>query len=386
MVAAAHRYGALTLAMAALCLAAPGCEWISGVHSYQAGEQGDCVAPEDCPGTDTTCRKRKCDRGECGFDDAPDGTACTEDGGTLCNGGYCGECLVTSDCPGQVPCIGGLCTTGQLGEACQRPENCLSGHCVDDVCCEHSCAGYCEACSREKVCGAQCAADGAPCPHQDGVCGPVRANTDPDGECSVEGEACMNRACTAAKLVFVTSGVFTGDLGGVAGGDAECQALAEAACLTGSYKAWLSDDTSEPNTRFTRATVPYYLVDGSVVADDYDDIIDGTLQRPIDLDESGLPGPTTSSITPDRNQLVWTGTDPDGTLCRHSNVTHPIGDDETGNPRTCQDWTYGVDGTDNGTRVGTGFGWYPAIDVHWTVTAVADNICGWSMALYCFEQ
>src|SRR5207248_10614341 len=69
----------------------------------------------------------------------------------------------------------------------------------------------------------------------------------------------------ASKRVFVTSATYNRNLGVLAGADAKCQALASAAALTGTYKAWLSTSTINARDRVTQAGVPYTLVDGTVV-------------------------------------------------------------------------------------------------------------------------
>jgi hypothetical protein len=65
------------------------------------------------------------------------------------------------------------------------------------------------------------------------------------------------------KRVFVTSTVYTGNLGGSAGADDKCQERADAAGLGGTFKAWLSA-TGTGNSAFDRlshASVPYVRVD-----------------------------------------------------------------------------------------------------------------------------
>lgn len=65
--------------------------------------------------------------------------------------------------------------------------------------------------------------------------------------------------------------------------------MAFAAGLPGEYKAWLADTTaaSAPDQTFFRAPGGYRLVDGTVVADDWFDLTDGTLQHAISKDEFG---------------------------------------------------------------------------------------------------
>jgi len=61
------------------------------------------------------------------------------------------------------------------GASCTAADQCLSGFCVDAVCCDRACSGTCEACSATKK------GSGA-----DGTCSSVAAETDPDNECPTE--------------------------------------------------------------------------------------------------------------------------------------------------------------------------------------------------------
>jgi hypothetical protein len=153
-------------------------------------------------------------------------------------------------------------------------------------------------------------------------------------------------------LVFLTSQTYTGDLGGLLGADAECQALADAAGLSGAYKAWLSDSTTAARDRLTQATVPYVRVDGTVVANSFTDLVDGMIMNPILLTEMNTLG--TSS--------AWTGTQPDGSATQAN----------------CQNWTSGafdMTGTGGTTQVVSGL-WTDFVDARCFSTA----------GLYCFEQ
>jgi hypothetical protein len=46
----------------------------------------------------------------------------------------------------------------------------------------------------------------------------------------------------AATYVFLTSGTYSGNLGGISGAHAICQRHADAAGLPGKYKAWIGGD------------------------------------------------------------------------------------------------------------------------------------------------
>ena len=102
------------------------------------------------------------------------------------------------------------------------------------------------------------------------------------------------RARGASTYVFVSSQKFNGNLGGIAGADQKCQDLADAAGLPGTYFAWLadSDPANAPASRFTQAPNAYLRPGiGSaapqVVADDWADLTDGSLDLAINVTENG---------------------------------------------------------------------------------------------------
>ena len=131
-----------------------------------------------------------------------------------------------------------------------------------------------------------------------------------------------------SKVVFASSGTYTGDLGGIAGADATCGLLAFNVGLSGSFKAWLGGDDfdtgANPLRTFTNPLGPYVLVDGTQVAQSFTHLITGQLDSFIDLDEDGAPADDSS---------VWTGVLPDG---------RPNGSD-------CSDWTTADEGA-NGSQ------------------------------------
>ena len=107
------------------------------------------------------------------------------------------------------------------------------------------------------------------------------------------------------KLVFVTTGAFDGNLGGLIGADEKCQEAADNAGLDGDFQAWLSDSNDTPTSRFeTLALGPYFMLDGRIVAENFADLLDGNLRQPIEITELG--------VQQSANE-VWTGTVEDGT-------------------------------------------------------------------------
>jgi hypothetical protein len=165
------------------------------------------------------------------------------------------------------------------------------------------------------------------------------------------------------KTVFVTSGVFTGDLQspgvaptGLRGGDEICQAAAEQGIVPpGTYIAWLSTPVKDAIDRLPPNPGGYFLPSLIKVADDKADLTDGSIQHAIDEDEFGI------IISPVH---VWTGTMGDG----------------TSEGSNCLDWTdetapltfgsYGVNGR---------------TDAFWT--DVDDRFCdSANIHLYCFQR
>lgn len=190
--------------------------------------------------------------------------------------------------------------------------------------------------------------------------------------------------CHRERFLFVTSALFQGNLAtddippqlarpGLPLADAYCQYLAEHAFpswkasefdgvfvegFNGAYRAWLSDSQSSPSTRFfENGGLPqgfsgrFVALDGSIVASGWQDLTDGTLQNPLNVDEA-------KAI---QNHAVWTGTNPDGTASDNN----------------CDDWT-------STGMIVAGMGDSSTTDPAWTL-AVEDNLCGNFDRLYCFQ-
>ena len=95
-----------------------------------------------------------------------------------------------------------------------------------------------------------------------------------------------------AKRVFVSSRVYLGsdppistdDLDAI---DAECQSMANAAGLSGTYKAWYSSPSVNVWDRFSHPSIPYARVDGIIVAYNFSRLTSRVLEASISLDELG---------------------------------------------------------------------------------------------------
>jgi hypothetical protein len=154
--------------------------------------------------------------------------------------------------------------------------------------------------------------------------------------------------------VFVTSNVFGGSIGGLTGADAICQQYAEGANLPGTYKAWLSDSTDSPSTRFVQSTGPYQLLDGTQIAANWTKLTDGSLRAPINITE------TRNTVT--GSDLVWTHTQVDGSA--------GLSDEHCGN------WKVATGSGGRGTAT--------YADSNWTQSGSA--ACNTGQHLYCFQQ
>ena len=244
---------------------------------------------------------------------------------------YCGDC--------DTACLTGMtCEAGACMAPCQSQPGFVSceGSCIDPL--------------RDMVhCGAA------------GNC--MGANT---GVTCVTPQTCSNGACMILpKRVFVTSTLQTGALGGAAGADQICQNHADAAGLPGTYFAWIADSAAtSPNVRFSRAPVPYIRTDGQPIANDWNDLVDGTLLSPLNLTELGqpapLPVPQACGLGVER--MVWSNVDPFG------------------------NWFPGICGEFTTAMLGVPGQWgWPDDVMAWT-TWCSGGQCDWLAPIYCFEQ
>lgn len=160
------------------------------------------------------------------------------------------------------------------------------------------------------------------------------------------------------KVAFLSSEAYTGDLGGLDGADSKCQQLADAANLSGTFKAWLSDAAESAAERLTHSDVPYVTPGdpGYVIADNWADLTDGSLAQAISYDEDG----NLNEFAP-----VWTGTDQFG------QALSPGGD-------FCNGWGSGSVGD------WAVYGITAATDGLWTAFDIDD--CFISHRLYCIQQ
>jgi hypothetical protein len=163
------------------------------------------------------------------------------------------------------------------------------------------------------------------------------------------------------KKVFLTSVKGNGNLSswpdaggktGLTAGDTICQSRATTAGLTGNFKAWLSDSTTNAVDRIT-SDGPWVRLDGVKVADNKADLIDGMIFTSINVTDAGEYEASDLG--------VYTGTDYNGVKTFD----------------TCNDWS--------SYSVNANIGVADSADSNWTDR---DGVlpCTASLKLYCFED
>lgn len=247
--------------------------------------------------------------GQCSNPPAPQGTACDDfdactqtdvcDGAGVCTGTNPVVCTARDQCHDAGSCdpATGVCSNPQKpdGTVCTDSRPCTVG----DACQ----AGACVSGTRDPgVCGrlqSQCVQG----------CQGLRGQNQAScvQQCANEHQACMASCRPMMSRVFVTSTYFGGNLGGLAGADAKCQSLGVTVAAGTRWIAWLSVPGMNAKDRLPGGIGPFVRArdTSTVIANDINELISGTLRNPIVLDEKG--NPTSLGANP-----AWTGTDERG--------------------------------------------------------------------------
>ncbi len=302
-----------------------------------------------------------------------DSNACTEN--DTCALGICqGAPIVCDDlneCTNDI-CIGGSCSFVPLnGNPCTPDEN----ECTDDVCsggiCSHN-NNDANSCSDGLSCTSGDHCDSGTCVGTAGSETGANCTNGVDDDCDFLIDQLDSNCQSIWLRVFVTSTTYQGDFGGsdeedddnfsakvtdaAAAADAICQARAIAASRTGTFRAFISTSTSSAASRITNPNnKPWYLYSGipNRIADNLSDLLDGTIQQAINVDEFGQDVSTST--------FAWTGSEASGLV----------------SSRTCKDWTSSSSG-DKG-YVGS----LLSTDSKWAKSKYFG--CNKSYRLYCFQ-
>jgi cysteine-rich repeat protein len=177
-----------------------------------------------------------------------------------------------------------------------------------------------------------------------------------DDECEIE---------LGERVVFVSSQEYDGNLGGLDGADDLCQGLADDAGLAGTFRAWLGDGDEGPADRFIRSPDAYVRTDGTMIAADWDDLVDGMIDAPISLTEAeGAPPTGNTTCNGGGESTAWTNVNANGT----TNTAH------------CDGWT-------NAGGSGARWGYTTETSADWTdACSGVGPVCASVSPIYCFQQ
>ncbi len=247
---------------------------VCGNGVLEDGELCDDGNTDDSDACMTSCVPAACGDGvlqvpeECddGVHNGPD-TLCT----TVCKVNVCGDGERGPDEP---------CDDGNMDDTDSCTSLCQLAVCGDGF--VQAGVEACDTMGSSETCDGDCTQ--AEC--GDGFTNPAAGEECDDGDNSSL-DNCYP-TCTAPTMrIFVTSELYWGDLGGLAGADAKCQSLADKAGLTGTFKAWLGTFEVPAIDRLYQSPGRYKRVDGVVVADNFEQLMNGPLQAHVTIAETG---------------------------------------------------------------------------------------------------
>lgn len=158
----------------------------AGGECLPANEGGSCGAPT-CAGDAVSGAKQTvpaCKAGACASSTSSCGDYLCDAAGASC----LAACASDAQCKASAYCAGAKCLPKKLlGQTCSAAKECQSGSCADGVCCDKACGGTCTSC---KLAGSL------------GLCKPVPAGQNPDGECAGYDPACAGTCNGAGACTY----------------------------------------------------------------------------------------------------------------------------------------------------------------------------------------
>lgn len=165
----------------------------------------DTCTAGSCAGTAITCTSDDCNTRSC---NGTSSCSVSSLNGTTCDDGQ--PCTVNDTCTSGT-CVGtptGSCSTQRPnGSACTGASQCASGLCVDEVCCNSSCTGQCQACNLPNSKGTCTAVTGQPVAPRTACAGD---GTSCSGKCNGGATSCtFPPASTVCRTAGCTNDVAT---------------------------------------------------------------------------------------------------------------------------------------------------------------------------------
>lgn len=278
----------------------------------ESGEECDDGNLDDTDACLSSCAAARCGDGvvhqgieACDDGNLDDADACL----STCIVATCGDGVVRADVE--------ECDDANTNETDACRNSCMLAVCGDGVvqdgvetCDEGGETATCDADCTKPECG-------------DGVVNKTAGEECDDGN-DIYADNCYPTCVAPSMQIFLSSEVYYGGLGGVAGADQKCQALAKKAGLAGTYKAWLWTSNSGPEVTFYQSPGRYIRPDLVKVANNFAHLLHGPLMAPIVVTEK-------KEKIADLDTPIWTGWYP-----FDQNGMNPFYDEYT-----CGDWTYG---------------------------------------------
>ncbi len=172
---------------------------------------------------------------------------------------------------------------------------------------------------------------------------------------------CKDAPPVRSRIIFMTAGKWTGNLGGVSGAHAKCQlAKGSNPTIAGkNFKALIGSSTTKPSD-YLLTDGKFVRMDGTVVAKNWTQLLSSsTLDATINQDQFG------TVYTYSNTNQVWTG----------------VVWGATASPNTCLNWTtstsdFNIAKGHTGTAVQTWHSWFNQ----------GAGTCDYARALYCIEE
>ena len=201
-------HGDCTVTPASACQTDGFCSGTGQCRKYAAGTA--CGSGVVCEPTTNSAKGQLCNGNGVCLPSTADGTPCGEFDCVAGTG--CGStCAIDADCIPTAYCDANVCKPKTAdGATCEVGDSCVSGVCVDSMCCNRPCDGQCEACDVKGAEGKCVPVVGAPhtaraaCAGaaEGNVCSATSCNGDAVGSCKASATAptaAFRRACRVAR-------------------------------------------------------------------------------------------------------------------------------------------------------------------------------------------
>ena len=161
------------------------------------------------------------------------------------------------------------------------------------------------------------------------------------------------RAVEPPKVIFATSNLTNGNLGGLSGADSLCSTAATAQGISGTFKAFISDKSTAARDRVTQSESGYVNVSGNLVFASFTELVSSTTPQ----------NPLLTELGDETTAKAWAGSHVDGS--------------SSGGPWSeCNNWT-----TDDENEIGS-----RGNPLSQAFVSFSGGYCNEMNHIYCVEQ